>query len=210
MTPQEQGYLDAYLQPCPGYGWQGGPSFQTQIVQMVNGRENRNAQHDNVRHQFSAPFQNITREAYRNIKQMHLVCKGMLRCFKFRDELDFEATDELFGYGDGVETEFQLRKISTVDGVSCERLVFVIEDGASIKVNGVVTAATIDQDRGIVTFAAAPASAAALTWSGMFAVWVRFNQDYLPFSIDNGNGVERFANGTVDLIEVSPPLPDTP
>lgn len=207
MTLQEQGYLDAYLEPCPGYGWQGGPSFQTQVVQMVSGRENRNAQHDNVRHQFSAPFQNITQSAYRNIKQMHLVCKGMLRAFKFRDELDFEATGESFGVGNGSRTVFQLCKISTIAGVSYQRNVYAIEGAPVIRVNGTITAATVDKDRGTVTFAAAPANGAVLSWTGLFAVWVRFNQDYLPFSIDSGNGVDRFANGTVDLLEVSSPLP---
>lgn len=207
MTLQEQGYLDAYLDPCPGYGWQGGPSFQTQVVQMVSGRENRNAQHDNVRHQFSAPFQNITQSAYRNIKQMHLVCKGMLRAFKFRDELDFEATGESFGVGNGSRTVFQLCKISTVSGVSYQRNVYVIDGTPVIRVNGTVTAVTVDKDRGTVTFAAPPTNGAVLTWTGVFAIWVRFNQDYLPFSIDSGNGVDRFANGTVDLLEVSAPLP---
>lgn len=207
MTLQEQGYLDAYLQPCPGYGWQGGPSFQTQVVQMVSGRENRNAQHDKVRHQFSAPFQNITRDAYRNIKQMHLVCKGMLRCFKFRDELDFEAKDEVFAISEGGQTEFQLRKISTISGVSYARDVYVIEGPVVVTIDGIETPVTVDPDRGLVTFGTAPDVGAVLRWSGTFAVWVRFNQDFLPFSIDSGNGIEHFANGTVDLLEVPPPLP---
>lgn len=201
-------YLNAYLQPCPGYGWQGGPAFQTLVVQMVSGRERRNAQHAEARHQFSAPFQNITREAYRNIKQMHLVCRGMLHAFKFRDELDYQAEDEIFAQGDGSETEFQLRKISQIDGISYIRNVYVIEDGLVVKVNGTPTAVTVDQDRGVVTFGAAPSNGAILSWTGTFAVWVRFNQDYLPFSIDSGNGTERFANGTVDLIEVAPPEPE--
>ena len=205
MTLVQQGYIDAYLQPCPGYGWQGGPSFQTQVVQMVSGREARNAQHDNVRHQFSAPFQNITQDAYRNIKQMHLVCKGMLRCFKFRDELDYEATDEAFATGNGILKTFQLAKVSTIAGVSYSRPVYVIDGTPVIKVNGAATSVTVDKDRGTITFASAPAIGAVISWTGNFALWVRFNQDYLPFSIDAGNGSEMFANGTVDLLEVPPP-----
>lgn len=207
MTLQEQGYLDAYLEPCPGYGWQGGPSFQTQVVQMVSGRENRNAQHDNVRHQFSAPFPNITKEAYMNIKQMHLVCKGMLRAFKFRDELDYQAANESFGVGNGTRTVFQLCKISTISGVSYQRNVYAIEGAPVIRVNGTVATPIVDKDRGTVTFSSAPANGAALTWTGTFGVWVRFNQDYLPFSINAGNGVIHYADGTVDLLEVSAPLP---
>ena len=92
-------YLDAYLQPCPGYGWQGGPAFNTQIVQMANGYERRNAMWANAHHQFQAPFNNISKEAYRLIKQMHLVCRGRLHCFKYRDELDYQAVGQQFGLG---------------------------------------------------------------------------------------------------------------
>lgn len=201
-------YLDAYLQPCPGYGWQGGPAFKTQIVEMVSGRERRNAMIAEARHQFQAPFVNITREAYRNIKQMHLVCRGMLHCFKFRDELDYQADDEIFAQGDGSETTFQLRKISQIDGVSYTRNTYVINSGAVIRVNGTPTAVTVDADRGLVTFGAPPADGAVLSGDWTFDVWVRFNQDYLPFSLDAANGSERFANGTIDLIEVPPPEPE--
>lgn len=201
-------YLDAYLQPCPGYGWQGGPAFKTQIVEMVSGRERRNAMIAEARHQFQAPFVNITREAYRNIKQMHLVCRGMLHCFKFRDELDYQADDEIFAQGDGSETTFQLRKISQIDGVSYTRNTYVINPGPVIRVNGTPTAVTVDADRGLVTFGAAPADGAVLSGDWTFDVWVRFNQDYLPFSLDAANGSERFANGTIDLIEVPPPEPE--
>ncbi len=196
-------YLDAYLEPCPGYGWQGGPEFKTQIVEMWNGRERRNAENANARHKFQSPFSNISREAYRQIKQMHLVCRGRLHAFKFRDELDYQAENEVFAAGDGAETVFQLRKISTIDGISYIRNVYAIEE-AAISGNGTPTAVTLDADRGEVTFAAPPAGAAVLRWTGLFAVWVRFDQDYLPFSIDNLNAV----NGSVDLIEVPPPEPE--
>lgn len=199
-------YLDVTFQECAGYGWQGGPAFQTQIVAMASGRERRNAQIAQARHQFQAPFQNIRREAYRNIKQMHLTCRGQLHCFKFRDELDYQADNEVFATGDGATTTFQLAKVSTIDGVSYAREVYVIDGPATFTANGSPITGTVDADRGTVTFSSAPANGAVLRWTGQFMLWVRFNQDYLPFSIDNGNGQgEHFINGSVDLIEVPPP-----
>lgn len=196
-------YLDAYLQPCPGYGWQGGPAFNTQIVQMTNGRERRNGMWANARHQYEAPFNNISKEAYRQIKQMHLVCRGRLHCFKFRDELDYQAVGQQFGVGDGSETEFQLRTISTIDGVSYDRNTYVVSSDLTptILVNGSPATNTIDDDRGIVTFAAPPANLAVITGTWNFDVWVRFDNDALPFSIDNLNAV----NGSITLLEVPPP-----
>lgn len=195
------GYLDAYLEPCAGFGWQGGPEFKTRIVEMANGRERRNAEIANARHGFTAPFLNIPREDYAKIKQMHLVCKGRLHCFKFRDELDFEADNEVFGEGDGAETVFQLRKVSVIDGVSYIRETYVIRPGSVITVNGSPATHTVDLDRGLVTFAAAPGDGALLRGTWNFDVWVRFDQDNLPFSIDNRNAI----NGAVSLIEVPPP-----
>lgn len=198
-------YLRAYIVKCPGFGWQGGPSFKTRIVSMANGRERRNAEQAYARHAYSAPFRNIRPADYANIKQMHLVCRGMLHAFKFKDLLDYQAAGEVFGAGTGAQTVFQLRKISTIDGVSYTRNVYAIRS-AAVTVNGVAAAPTIDMDRGTVTFAAAPAAAAVLRWTGEFDIWVRFNQDDLPFSIDNKspkNGL--LVNGSVDLIEVPPP-----
>ena len=195
------GYIDAYIEPCGAYGWQGGPGFKTTIVTMRNGRERRNAEWEFARHSFTQPFLNIPPEDYANIKQMHLVAKGMTRCFKFTDELDYQALSEVFGEGDGVTTVFQLRKISVLAGVSYTRNTYVIRPGSVILKNGATVAHTLDVDRGLVTFSVAPASGATLSGTWDFDLWVRFNQDDLPFSIDNLNAI----NGSVSLIEVPPP-----
>ena len=71
--------------------------------------------------------------------------------------------------------------------------------------DGVETAVTVDHDRGLVTFGAAPANGAVLTWDGEFSHWVRFDMDRMPFSIDSISGDELVTNGTVELIEVNPP-----
>lgn len=194
-------YLDAYIPKCPSYGWQGGPEFSTLIVQMKNGRERRNAEIAFARHSFTVPFNNISPDDYAGIKQMHLVCRGQLHNFKFKDQLDYQAENEVFGQGDGATRVFQLQKTSTISGVSYNRQTYVIRDGATILVNGSAATHTIDQDRGLVTFASAPANLATIKGTWEFDLWVRFNQDNLPFSIDN-IGVR---TGSVGLIEVPPP-----
>ncbi|MGJ7544635.1 DUF2460 domain-containing protein [Variovorax sp. LT1R16] len=193
-------YLDTYLDIDPAYGWQGGPSFQTRIVSMKNGRERRNAERSEARHSFGISFEHIEREEYRKVKQHHLVCRGRLHCFPFRDALDFEAAGEIFGQGDGATTVFQLCKISVLDGVSYVRNCYVIPK-AVITENGSPVTPTIDPRRGLVTFSAAPAAGVILRWSGQFDIWVRFDQDDLPFSIP----AFEMATGAIDLIEVPPP-----
>ena len=202
-------YLDAYIEECPAYGWQGGGEFKTTVEEMANGRENRNADWANIRHQYQMSFLNITKEAYRNIKQLHMVARGRLHCFKHRDQLDYQADNEVFAIGDGATTSFQLIKQSSIDGISYQRPVYVLDtrpgigEATVITANNVPASPFIDEDRGIVTFSVAPANGVVLRWSGTFAVWVRFAQDYLPFSLDNPDAT----NGQVDLIEMPPPEP---
>lgn len=197
-------YLDTYIPRCGAYGWQGGPEFKTRIVEMKSGRERRNAEIAYARHSFTVPFQNISPEDYAGIKRLQLVARGMLHNFKFRDELDYEADDEPFATGDGTTKVFQLRKISTIDGVSYDRNCYVIRPGVVITDNHSLVTPTVDYDRGLVTFSVAPVNAHVLRWTGEFDLWVRFNQDDLPFSIDN----LRVRTGAVNIIEdVPPPLP---
>ena len=200
-------YINEYiLDQCAGYGWQGGPSFKTTIVEMANGRERRNAEWAQPRHQYQAPFNNISREDYIEIKTAHLNCQGQLHAFRFHDELDNQLDNELFGVGNGVRTVFQLLKQSIMDGVPYQRNIYAPDSPLVIRNNGSIVTPTIDYERGTVTFSVAPSNGNSLTATGTFGVWVRFNQDYLPFSIDNGaSATVKYMNGSVDLIEVPPP-----
>jgi uncharacterized protein (TIGR02217 family) len=195
-------HLDAYLEPCAAYGWEGGPQFRTNIVELQNGDEYRNADWIEARHVYSAPFQNITPEAYRALKRMFYVCRGMAYAFRFKDELDYQATNEIFGAGDASTTGFQLAKISTEDGVSYTRNVYALRSTPIITVNGVPTTAfDLNPRTGAIDFDVAPANGAVLRWTGEFDVWVRFATDFLRFSLDNLQAT----NGAVEVIEVPPP-----
>ncbi len=202
--------LKAYLEPTISYGWSGGPEFQTRITPLKSGRNRRNANWDQPRHRFTAPYQHLSNDAFRAIKKMHMVCRAQAHLFLFRDELDFEATNEQFGVGDGANKTFQLSKLSTIDGVSYSRNVYALYQpdpsilGASVEVDPVVTvngtpttAFTVDREQGLITFTAAPAASAVLRWTGAFSLWVRFGQDWLPFSFDQPDGTY----GSIDLVE---------
>lgn len=195
-------YIDATLAPCAGFGWQGGSEFKTQIVELQSGRERRNGMWSQGRHRFVAPFLNISVDAYRSLKALHQVCRGQLHAFRFRDELDYQADQEVFGIGDGTTEVFQLSKTSLIDGIQYTREVYAPDDPVVITSDNVlVTGVTIDYRRGTVTFAVPPTPGKVLRWTGDFSVWVRFTQDFLPFTLDAPGRT----NGSVDLLEVAPP-----
>lgn len=210
-------YVRAFIPACEGFGWSGGPEFKTRIRVLANGRERRNADWAQECNRYTLPFLNLGAEQYRSIRQMFQVCRGMAHDFLYRDPLDFEADTEEFGIGDGAAVEFQLSKLSAIEGVIYQREVHALyvpgsngsdaePSSIAVTVNGVPTSVTVNYDRGTVVFAAPPAIGAVLRWSGQFAVWVRFDIDWLPFSIDDRRGSSDYArNGQIVLKEDHPP-----
>lgn len=213
-------YVRNYIRACEGFGWEGGPEFKTDIVQMANKAEKRGAKWSQSRFFASLPFVNISPELYGYILDMFEDRMGMWGCFLYRNPLRHTVEGAEFGVGDGATTEFQLAATTEVGGRSRRQNVYAIYEpdpdwsgdalpsDVTIYVNGApTTAVTIDHDRGKVVFDSAPANGAVLTWDGSFSHWVRFNNDRLPFSIDNRSGAGLVTNGSVELIGVNPPRP---
>lgn len=209
-------YIRKYIPTCEGYGWTGGPVFNTRIVRMMTGRERRNAEQDQPQHVFSVPFNNIGQTQYIPIKQMHLNRRGQWGCFLFRDRLDDIAENEFFAVAEGGDTVFQLSKWSIQDGIGYQSKIQAIyspdADGeavdspVTITVNGSPTTDfVLDRDTGIVTFNSGRTAGQVLRWSGSFSRWVRFARDDLPFSIDNKSGSEFVVNGSIELMEMPAP-----
>lgn len=196
-------FYPIHITACPGFGFTGGPEFQTDIKNAQNGREYRNGDWAVTRHKYSVPFNNIDEEQYLNIKEVFLVVRGRLHTFLHKDWADHTATDAKFGVGNGSQTVFQLRKVSTVGAATYDRVITKPSGTIKVYVNGVQTTGfALDPLTGVVTMDSAPANTAVLTWSGEFDVQVRFDIDYLPFSLDNANAGGYFSNGTLDLLEV--------
>lgn len=212
-------YVRNYIRACEGYGWDGGPEYNTNIVPMLNKSEKRNAQWSQSRFFASLPFLNIRPDAYGFILDMFEDRMGRCGAFLYRNPLRHSVEDAVFGVGDGLKTDFQLSFTTEVGGRQRSRNVYALyvndldSDGdslpsdVSIMIGGNPTGlVTIDYDRGRVVFDSPPAPGEALSWSGNFSHWVRFNNDRLPFSIDSRSADGLVTNGTVEIIEVNPPL----
>ena len=199
------------IPPTPGFGFTGGPEFQTNVQNIASGREKRNGEWSICRHKYTAPFANIPEEAYRSIKSTFLVMRGRLHTFLHRDWGDFTAVNEPFGTGDGTTAVFQLSKASSIPGFPAATYTRIItkpnvsaplDTPLVIKAAGSVVAPSVSELDGTVAFGTAPAPGVALTWSGEFFVQVRFDIDYLPYSLDDRSTGGYVTNGSVDLIEV--------
>ena len=202
------------IPPVPGFGFEGGPMFDTLIRQQESGRNRRIPRRYIGLHVYRCPMKNIPLAAAQMVKSVHMAMLGSAHTFRHIDYLDCQATDEPFGTGDGVTTAFTLKKTyNPGGGATYERDIIrpdmdgeisIQRDGGvplEVKVSGTPTAVTYNSTTKKVEFAAAPAFSAALTWSGRFFIQVRFNRDDLPFSIDNVSNKVFITNGTLELIE---------
>lgn len=210
-------YLRAYISTCEAFGWNGGPGHNTRVVSLRDsGRESRNAMWIQPQHFFSLPFQNISQPQYAPIKQMHMNRRGRWGVFLYRDRSDYAAVDEIFAVATAGQTEFQLSKWSVIEGVSYRREVYALyqpsSDGSAEEVIPTITVDdspftdfVTDPDRGVMIADAPMVGGEILKWTGAFSMWVRFDNDRLPFSIDNKSRGDFVMNGSVELLEMPPP-----
>lgn len=197
-------------------GVSGGPERITDIVNLSNGREARNARWRNSRRSYDAG------SGVRSVADLYAVLaffearSGELYGFRFRDPVDHQsgppgqtiaATDQVIGTGDGVTASFQLVKTYADAGASVARTIAKPVAGtARVAVNGAEQAAsrfTVDATTGRVTFgnAAIPPAGAIVQAGFEFDVPVRFAVSRIDIDLTAFNAGRI---PTIPLIEVLP------
>ncbi len=100
--------------------------------------------------------------------------------FAYTDDEDNTATAQSFGAGDGASQTFQLVRARSgyVEPVYLPTVTSITAAGTPLVAGTDYTVGAT----GLVTFATAPAAAAALAWTGTFAWLCRFDDDSLDLS----------------------------
>lgn len=141
--------------------------WQTLVIQLANGREQRNAQHLFPTWKARANYAAFTPATRLELRSMFMACRGQLHVFRFRDESDgqesYTATAQPLLTVGGVT---YLTKAYPFGSETAYRL---IQAPVTATLSG---AGSVDMATGIVT-GAAPGD----TWTGTFDVWVRFDSD---------------------------------
>lgn len=207
-------HLDAYIEKCPGFAWEGAPQWNTLVTPLRNKRSRRNSQWSQPLWRFTVPFNANFPEHYDQVVDMFMACRGRKHFFRVRNWLRHKADGWVFAIGDGVTQEFQLGKLITVDSQSVltEVHALSLEDDAPAPValvNDVVESGVTFNDRiGKVRFDTPPVNGAVLSWSGWFDHWVAFASDDFPASIDNKSDGKFITTFVAELEEVEPPDED--
>lgn len=184
---------------------QGGPTFSTTVNEAYSGTESRVRNWKGSLGKWTVDFAN-RQVPYFELARNFFMCVGGQACgFRFLDHTDFQATDELLGYGDGETTTYQLVKtyssgnrtytrtitkpitsaVLKFDGSHCEDTVNIYV-GGYLQTSG--TAYNLDETTGLVTFLAGhiPAGSPpdAVTADFSFHYPVRFTTDALAAQIE--------------------------
>jgi uncharacterized protein (TIGR02217 family) len=166
-------------------GVSGGPERRTDIVNLTNGREARNARWKYARRSYDAG------SGIRSVGDLYEVIAffearmGELYGFRFRDPVDNQsaapgvaiaATDQAIGTGDGATSTFQLIKTYGDAGATVTRTIAKPVSGSvRVAVDGVETPDfSVDTATGIVSLATPPADGAIIQAGFEFDVPVRF------------------------------------
>lgn len=115
---------------------------------------------------------------YEELADFYNAHGGRRESFLFNDLYDNTAVASVFGEGDGVRTVFTLgRTLAGLGAIQIGKAVTI----TAVYIDGVATGAYSSSGNQI-TFSAAPAACAELSWSGTFYWRVRFRDDAADFA----------------------------
>jgi uncharacterized protein (TIGR02217 family) len=217
-------FHEVQFPPVISYGSSGGPGFNTNIISVDSGQEERVARRGQARCQYEVSSGLKKQEDVYALVTFFRARMGSAYGFRFKDWSDYATSasgvtyaapagklvdvisnvDTVIGTGDGATTAFQLTKTYTSGPVSRSRKVTKPVSGTVlVAVDGVDKAGhfTVDTTSGVVTLDAAPANGAVVSAGFEFDVPVRFGDD-----VDKGLSVnlEDYRSGSmqVPLIEL--------
>jgi uncharacterized protein (TIGR02217 family) len=192
-------------------GARGGPERRTQIVELTNGTEERNASWANSRRRYDVAYGIRRADDLAAVVAFFEARNGRLHGFHFKDWADFKSclpsqtpgpTDQPIGTGNGATTQFQLTKRYTSGAQSWTRAITKpIAGTLTIALNGTTLPSgwSVSTTTGLVTFTTSPAFGVAITAGFEFDVPVRFDTDALDVTLD----LERLGSITsIPLLEI--------
>jgi uncharacterized protein (TIGR02217 family) len=188
------------------YGAVGGMSFDIEIIKMADDSiEQRNAQTllplgrwqlgDRLIAESSADLLNEV--TY--LRQFHLDRLGSFQGFRFRDWSDFEGLDQSIGTGDGIKTDFQLRKVYIISGSSAYRPIQKpVVGSVSIFVDEILETQNwvINHSTGVISRNTPAPNGSLIRADFEFDVPVWFDSDQIGFNLqgydkDSGDAIYR-------------------
>ena len=204
------------------YGSTGGPEFNTEVVPLDSGAEQRLIRWPVGRHRYDASSGVKTYADYQQVLALFHVMQGRGNSFRWKDRADYKTTTLMSGtvshtdcelvdangavdLGDGSTTEFYLAKKYTFGSTTVYRpitkpIAATVKIGKNTVLQTVTTDYTVDSTTGKITFTTPPVLNDDLTGGCEFDVPARFDTDFLPARIANISGKDCRDSGAIELL----------
>ena len=172
----------------PGQGWSvhKKPVFSTRVASHVSGREVRAGLYAHPLYEFELTFNGLDSlggfpglqsQSLQTLMGFFLTAQGQLNSFLYADPTDSAVSGQAIGTSDGSTTAFTLGR--TI-GAYYEPVSYATAI-SSVTISGVSTSAYTLTAPNTITFTTAPASGAAIAWTGTYAFQCRFLDDQMDF-----------------------------
>lgn len=179
------------------FGSVGGPERRTEIVELLNGFEERNSPWAHSRRRFDAGLGLRSLDDVETLVAFFEARAGQLHGFRWKDWSDFKSClpnavvgpfDQIIGESDGETVSFQLvKRYASGPAAYLRPIAKPVEGTVKVAVGGDPLQETIgftcDHLTGIVTLAAAPEIGTTITAGFEFDVPVRFDTDRIQTSV---------------------------
>jgi uncharacterized protein (TIGR02217 family) len=103
-------FFDIRLPTDISYGAVGGPEFSTTLSTTKSGSEVKIKNWSQPRYKYNIMYGLKNRNQMQKLINFFNVCQGKSAHFRYKDWLDYIATDSFVANGDGVKTKFPLVK----------------------------------------------------------------------------------------------------
>lgn len=207
-------FLEIQFPTDISYGSRGGPRWNTSIIELDSGAEERIQRWDTPRWVFDVSYGIKRLSQLDSVRNFYLNTRGATYGFRYKDWHDFSTAsdnraggvdkeDVSIGTGDSVSVSFQLVKRYVYGAYSFSRpITKPVEGTVEIALNGVAqtesTHFTVDYTTGIVTFVVAPSASVDITAGFEFDVPVRFGTEVDLDGLQSA--IDHFDSGGVDSI----------
>ncbi len=167
-----------------------GPEFQTTVVKLAGGYEDRNQDWPVALWRYECELKNRSLANIRLFMSHQLGRRGAANTFPLIDPIDYSLTDQNIGTGDGTTAAFQIVKTYADTDRPYLRPITIVSN-LVVKVAGVTKTAVThyNEANGIVTFTGGniPTAAQAITVTCDFMIRVRYTADYNPIILTTGS-----------------------
>lgn len=175
-------HYDEVLPYCPGFGLEGGPAYDVEVVEVNSGHEKRNKNQATPRREYRVSFPARTKSKHQTLLNFfEVIAEGRANSFLIRDPFDYEVTTS-----QGVLTliadespsiSYQAIKRSSYGAYTKDRTIQKLRSG-TVKVYGngieLLSGVSVNAATGVIDITS---GSAPYTWSGQFYVPVRFDSD---------------------------------